>query len=97
MPKIVPEHVTRIQDLPPVLQLVAYELAMGRTCKEVAEHRMVSVKTIDSQRNTILRKLRLRSNVDLARQAIADGVVPAPEPAWVVRGTDGLLAKEAAP
>lgn len=54
---------------------VAKFLATGSTNREIAEILELSVKTIDTHRGHILKKLGCRNNVELARQALRDGVV----------------------
>lgn len=48
-------------------------LAAGSTCRQIAEQHQVSVKTVDTQRLHILRKLDLDNVADLARFAIRNG------------------------
>jgi DNA-binding NarL/FixJ family response regulator len=50
-------------------------LAAGKTVKEVAAELSLSVKTVSTYRTRILEKLRLTSNVDIARFAIKAGLV----------------------
>ncbi|MFP4072196.1 MAG: response regulator [Desulfovibrionales bacterium] len=50
-------------------------LAMGRTNKEVAENYNISVKTVDTYRFRLLKKLGLRNNAELSRFAIQHGLV----------------------
>jgi len=47
-------------------------LAKGYTCREVAEEMVppISVKTVDTHRSHLLKKLGLRNNSDLTRYAI---------------------------
>lgn len=54
---------------------IALLLARGDTCREIAEALKLSVKTVDTHRLNILRKLELRGTVDLARYAIRHGLV----------------------
>ncbi len=54
-----------------IIQLVAE----SRTSKEVAATLGISVKTVESHRTNIMRKLRLRSVSDLVRYAIRNGIV----------------------
>lgn len=50
-------------------------IALGHTNREVAEKLRISVKTVDTHRRNILKKLRLRNNSDLTRFAIRHGVI----------------------
>ncbi len=54
---------------------VAVELALGKTNKEIAGKLDVSIKTIDTHRGHIMKKLELRNNVELARMLLRDAVV----------------------
>ena len=54
-----------------IIQLVAE----SRSSKEVAATLGISVKTVESHRTNIMRKLRLRSVSDLVRYAIRNGIV----------------------
>ncbi len=49
---------------------VLQQLAAGKTNREIAMVRGLSIKTVNSHRSNILAKLRLRNNADLARFAI---------------------------
>jgi DNA-binding NarL/FixJ family response regulator len=50
-------------------------IALGHTNHEVAEKLRISVKTVDTHRRNILRKLKLRNNADLTRFAIQHGII----------------------
>ena len=52
---------------------VAVLLALGYTCQEVGERLGCSVKTADSHRGAVLRRLNLHGNADLARFALRRG------------------------
>ncbi len=54
-----------------IIQLVAE----SRSSKEVAAKLGISVKTVESHRTNIMRKLRLRSVSDLVKYAIRNGIV----------------------
>jgi DNA-binding NarL/FixJ family response regulator len=56
-----------------VVQLVAE----GKSSKEVASLLGISVKTVETHRATIMRKLQLRSVADLVRYAVRNGIVTA--------------------
>jgi DNA-binding NarL/FixJ family response regulator len=49
--------------------------ANGQTSSEIAEQLVVSVRTIDSHRTNMMRKLGLRTVADLVRYAIRRGVI----------------------
>jgi DNA-binding NarL/FixJ family response regulator len=51
-------------------------LAGGSTNREIAGELGVSVRTIDTHRSNLLKKLGLRNNADLARVAVHFGIVP---------------------
>lgn len=50
-------------------------LATGKRNREIADELEVSIKTIDTHRGHILKKLGLRNNAELARFAVRNGVV----------------------
>lgn len=54
---------------------VAIALAHGDGCQEIAIKLGISVKTIDTHRSHVLKKLGCRNAVDLCRLAIRRGVV----------------------
>jgi len=56
-----------------VLQLVAE----GRSSKNIAGRLGVTVKTVESHRASLMRKLHLRTVADLVRYAIRNGLVEA--------------------
>ena len=56
-----------------VLQLIAE----GRSNKEIADLLKISVKTIETHRGQLLRKLNLHSATDLTRYAIRNGIIQA--------------------
>jgi DNA-binding NarL/FixJ family response regulator len=56
---------------------IAVRLATGETCREIATSRGCSIKTVDTHRATILKKLGLTNAVQLALLAVREGeVVP---------------------
>ena len=57
---------------------VADLLSRGNRNKEIALHLDISVKTVDTHRGHVLKKLGLRGNVDLALYAIAFGYMETP-------------------
>jgi len=50
-------------------------LSLGKTNSEIAEIYHISIKTVDTYRSRLLRKLNLRNNADLSRFAIQNGLV----------------------
>ncbi len=52
-------------------------LALGKTNREIAENYNISVKTVDTYRHRLLKKLGLSNNADLTRFAIQHGLVEA--------------------
>ncbi len=54
---------------------VLRRLASGQTNREIAEAYYLSIKTIDTYRSRLLRKLNLRNNAELARFAIQTGLI----------------------
>ncbi len=54
---------------------VLRSLAMGRTNHEIAESYHISVKTVDTYRARLLKKLGLRNNAELSRYAIQNRLV----------------------
>jgi len=54
---------------------VLRKLALGRTNHEIADSYNISVKTVDTYRSRILKKLNLRNNAELSRFAIRNRIV----------------------
>jgi two-component system, NarL family, invasion response regulator UvrY len=52
-------------------------IARGMTNREIAEHLGISIKTIDTHRGHMLKKLQLRNNADVTRFALRHGYVSA--------------------
>ena len=50
-------------------------LARGMTNREIAEHLDISIKTVDTHRGHVLKKLSLRNNSELTRFAVKNGYV----------------------
>jgi DNA-binding CsgD family transcriptional regulator len=50
-------------------------LAQGLRAREVAERLGIKVKTVETHRSSLLRKLRLRTVGDLVRYAVRNGFV----------------------
>ena len=56
-------------------QVMSY-LAAGKTNREIAYTLSISVKTVDTHRGHVLKKLRLRNNSDITRFAIQNQLMP---------------------
>jgi DNA-binding NarL/FixJ family response regulator len=56
-------------------QQVMEMLARGLTNREIAQHLEISIKTVDTHRGHVLKKLELRNNAELARFAVKHGYV----------------------
>jgi two-component system invasion response regulator UvrY len=54
---------------------VLRHLALGKTTREIAEAYHLSIKTVDTYRFRLLKKLNLRNNADLSRFAIQNRLV----------------------
>ncbi|HNB53732.1 MAG TPA: response regulator transcription factor, partial [Anaerolineales bacterium] len=52
-------------------------LAEGQSNSEIAEHLVISPKTVGRHRENIMRKLNLHSRVELVKYAIRRGIIPA--------------------
>lgn len=50
-------------------------LALGQTNREIADSYTISVKTVDTYRFRLLKKLNLRNNADISRFAIQHGLI----------------------
>lgn len=77
-PPRIPQEVGRIEQLSPRQREVAVLLAWGKTNREIADKIGASVKTVDSHRAAILRRLGLRNNVELCLLAIRQGEIDNP-------------------
>lgn len=54
---------------------VAYCLARGFTNRELATEMKISIKTVDTHRGNLLKKLKCRNNVELCLLAVKRGAV----------------------
>ncbi|MEO7503291.1 MAG: response regulator transcription factor [Gemmatimonadaceae bacterium] len=68
--------VARGDSLTPRERHVLVEIAQGRTNKEIAGRLGVSVRTIESHRESLLKKLEVRGTAGLTRFAIEAGLLP---------------------
>jgi DNA-binding NarL/FixJ family response regulator len=48
---------------------------MGHTNREIAQAYHISIKTVDTYRSRLLKKLNLRNNADLSRFAIQNNLI----------------------
>jgi DNA-binding CsgD family transcriptional regulator len=75
-----PERRTVVGEYPadrlsPRERVIVQLIAEGRTTKEIAARLHISGKTVETHRGNILRKLGLRSAVDLVRYAIRNKII----------------------
>lgn len=56
---------------------VLRRLALGHTNREIAKAYHISIKTVDTYRSRLLKKLDLRNNAELSRFAIQNGLIEA--------------------
>lgn len=61
-------------------------LAMGRSCKELADQFMLSVKTIYTYRTRLLEKLELNNDIDLLRYVLRHNLLAGKEEGLPVEG-----------
>jgi two-component system, NarL family, invasion response regulator UvrY len=54
---------------------VLRQLALGQTNREIASAYNISIKTVDTYRFRLLKKLRLRNNAEISRFAIQNHLV----------------------
>ena len=54
---------------------VLRRLALGHTNREIAESYCISIKTVDTYRSRLLKKLNLRNNAELSRFAIQNRLI----------------------
>jgi DNA-binding NarL/FixJ family response regulator len=54
---------------------VLRRLALGSTNREIAEAYHISIKTVDTYRSRLLKKLNLRNNAELSRFAIQNKLI----------------------
>jgi DNA-binding NarL/FixJ family response regulator len=56
---------------------VLRRLAMGHTNREIAGAYSISIKTVDTYRSRLLKKLNLRNNAEMSRFAIQNRLIEA--------------------
>lgn len=64
-----------LTELSPREREVAGMLAVGATNHEIADKLDISIKTVDTHRGHVLKKLKLRNNVELALLAVRRGCI----------------------
>lgn len=62
-------------ELTPREREVALRIAQGDSCRDVARLLQISVKTADTHRGHLMKKLQVRHAVDLCRLAIRRGYI----------------------
>lgn len=65
-----------LETLTPREREVLHLAAQGKHNAQIAEHLSISIRTVESHRSNMMRKLGLRSQIDLARYAIERGIIP---------------------
>jgi DNA-binding NarL/FixJ family response regulator len=75
----------KIDDLPGRLEALSYrehevfrQVVWGYTTKDIARRLSISVKTVETHRTNMNRKLRVRTTADVIRLAMANGIAVAP-------------------
>jgi DNA-binding NarL/FixJ family response regulator len=63
------------QQLSPREREIFLLLAQGKKNREIGKALSISTRTVDTHRSNILKKLQVRSNAELVRMAIAEGVM----------------------
>jgi two-component system, NarL family, response regulator NreC len=64
------------ETLTPREREVLHLAALGHTNAEMANKLSISIRTVESHRSNMMRKLGLRSQLDLARYAMERGIIP---------------------
>ena len=75
----------RVEDSPGALEALSYrehevfrQVVWGYTTKDIARRLSISVKTVETHRTNMNRKLRVRTTADVIRLAVAHGITVAP-------------------
>lgn len=71
------QHRSTLDELSTRELQVLRRLALGHTNREIASAYNISIKTVDTYRFRLLKKLDLRNNADLSRFAIQNGLIEA--------------------
>lgn len=70
-------HTTSVSDLLSDRELeVLMLLTNGHSVSDIADHLMLSVKTVSTYRTRLLHKLHMHNNAELIRYAIQEGIAP---------------------
>jgi DNA-binding NarL/FixJ family response regulator len=72
---VVPDSAALTEDLSERERDVLFMLALGYTNQEVAEQLYISVRTVDTHRAHIMRKLNLQTRAELVLYALANGLI----------------------
>jgi DNA-binding NarL/FixJ family response regulator len=72
---VVPEHVPALDPLSERERDVLHLLALGYTNQEIGKKLFISVRTVDTHRAHIMRKLRLETRAELVLFALANGLI----------------------
>jgi DNA-binding NarL/FixJ family response regulator len=72
---VVPDSAGLTDDLTERERDVMFMLALGYTNQEVAEQLYISVRTVDTHRAHIMRKLNLQTRAELVLYALANGLI----------------------
>jgi two-component system response regulator NreC len=69
------KHATLIASLSPREREIFVLLANGCPNREISKQLHISTRTVDTHRSNILKKLEVKTNAELVKMAIADGLV----------------------
>jgi DNA-binding NarL/FixJ family response regulator len=72
---VIPDSAALTEDLSERERDVLFMLALGYTNQEVANRLYISVRTVDTHRAHIMRKLRLQTRAELVLYALANGLI----------------------
>jgi DNA-binding NarL/FixJ family response regulator len=72
---VVPDSAVLTENLSEREREVMYMLALGYTNQEVADQLYISVRTVDTHRAHLMRKLELRTRAELVLYALANGLI----------------------
>ena len=72
---VVPDSAALTEDLSERERDVMFMLALGYTNQEVADQLYISVRTVDTHRAHIMRKLNLQTRAELVLYALANGLI----------------------
>lgn len=69
------KHSTLIASLSPREREIFILLANGCPNREISKQLHISTRTVDTHRSNILKKLEVKTNAELVKMAIAEGLV----------------------